>query len=402
MLYLRNNDNVGRRVKVLPPNSPFFTVAKLPPKRGSKEAAAASGATIAPGIEVAYVVRFQPTSPDDASCDLVICTEREKFVVPVRALGRQPALDVPDVIEFETVPCKSEVRRTFQVANIGQQPAHFAMHTSPSFSVTPSEGQLSPGESLQCTVTFCPEDAGEVRGDLEVVYDSGHTTTTQLIGNGREVEVEVSAESVDLLPTYMNKESQKSFKIFNRSDTVVRFSMRQHPTPSDDSQSTANRIADMYATHARTLSAEASLPAALLAGTDEGGAGADGDGNRWAPWRRCALQRPQPAARSRTTSQSALLTICQSARPTSRARRSRHPSAMSCLPPLCCLMMPPPSRTTAARTRRSTSSHRSWCSRRGRSSRSGGSFSRRNRSSGRRTSRLPRWRAPSGRGARWR
>ena len=116
VLYLRNNDTVGRRVKVLPPHSPYFSVAKLAPKRaGAPADSGAGGATIAPGMEVAYVVTFKPVSAGDYACDLVVCTEREKFVVPIRAQGQQPALDVPDVIEFESVPCKSEVKRTFQV-----------------------------------------------------------------------------------------------------------------------------------------------------------------------------------------------------------------------------------------------------------------------------------------------
>lgn len=36
----------------------------------------------------------------DAMCDLVVVTEREKFVVPIIALGAAAALDLPDQLNF--------------------------------------------------------------------------------------------------------------------------------------------------------------------------------------------------------------------------------------------------------------------------------------------------------------
>ena len=268
VLYLRNNDTVGRRVKVLPPNSAFFSVSKVPGKgkgMGATDKASASGTVIAPGMEVAYLVKFDPTNAADCVCDLVVCTEREKFVVPVIAVGQQPALDLPDIVEFDSVPCKSEVKRTFQVANVGNSQAHFTLATSLNYSISPTEGHLSPGESLQCTITFCPEEAGEVAGELELVYDNGQVTVSRLLGYGREVNVQLSADTVQLLPTYMNKESQKTFKVFNESETVVKFSFRQNPSEAMDLETTASRVAELYSTAALTQNPHTlSLPDALL------------------------------------------------------------------------------------------------------------------------------------------
>lgn len=36
-----------------------------------------------------------PQSTDPYGCDLVVCTEREKFLVPVVATGIMPQLDLP-------------------------------------------------------------------------------------------------------------------------------------------------------------------------------------------------------------------------------------------------------------------------------------------------------------------
>lgn len=42
---------------------------------------------IASGLEVEFVVSFRPEENIDYSMDLVFVTDREKFVVPVTAIG---------------------------------------------------------------------------------------------------------------------------------------------------------------------------------------------------------------------------------------------------------------------------------------------------------------------------
>lgn len=61
---------------------------------------------VAAGMEVSFVVTFRPESTEDYAYNLVVCTEREKFVVPVIAAGAAPALDLPDLVEFEPTPVK--------------------------------------------------------------------------------------------------------------------------------------------------------------------------------------------------------------------------------------------------------------------------------------------------------
>ncbi len=68
---------VPRRVKVLAPDSRFFSVQRIVPE--GKE----DGSTVASGIEVAFTVTFRPESTENSGCDLVVCTEREKFIIPI-------------------------------------------------------------------------------------------------------------------------------------------------------------------------------------------------------------------------------------------------------------------------------------------------------------------------------
>ena len=44
--------------------------------------------------------------PQDYRLDLVCTTEREKFVVPVKAMGARALLDFPDEIHFPSSPVK--------------------------------------------------------------------------------------------------------------------------------------------------------------------------------------------------------------------------------------------------------------------------------------------------------
>jgi hydrocephalus-inducing protein len=81
VVYFRNNDSVSRRIKVLPPESPYFDVIgpRNPVKMKELE-----HSKISPGMEVCFIVRFRPQEVRDYKANLVCVTEREKFLIPVR------------------------------------------------------------------------------------------------------------------------------------------------------------------------------------------------------------------------------------------------------------------------------------------------------------------------------
>lgn len=64
-------------------------------------------AQVAPGLEVAFQIKFSPDAKIDYSYDLQIVTERERFIVPIVGTGRKALLSFPDVIDFgEECPVK--------------------------------------------------------------------------------------------------------------------------------------------------------------------------------------------------------------------------------------------------------------------------------------------------------
>eukprot|EP00854_Cymbomonas_tetramitiformis_P000766 gene766-1240_t len=232
-LPLRVDPLVGRRVKVLTPSSPFFTFEQKKTKSGKVKGEDGTG-KVAAGIEVQYVITFSPNSRENYSCDLVVVTEREKFLVPLRASGCKGALDFPDQVHFETTAVKDTNTKSFLVRNIGTKSTAFLLEASSPFSVQPSEGKLEIGEIMQCSLTFCPHMFGLTRGELLIKYDTGEVVWAELTGEGEESEVRLSDTLMELQPTFINKTSQKTFKIVNDSNQVINFALKLHEYDEED------------------------------------------------------------------------------------------------------------------------------------------------------------------------
>ena len=64
---------------------------------------------------------FSAVLIQDYSHELVCITEREKFIVPVRAIGARAILDFPDEINFPIGPVKYPSTKTILVRNIGNK-----------------------------------------------------------------------------------------------------------------------------------------------------------------------------------------------------------------------------------------------------------------------------------------
>jgi hypothetical protein len=224
---------VARRVRVEAPDSALFSVAQQPVAlRGrAPDGGGDAHGKVAPGMEVAFTVTFRPDGPGDATAALVVATERERFLVPLVGAGVAAALDVPDVIKLrEAPPVRAAARQVLLVRNIGGAPGGFALRASPPFSVAPAAARLAPGESLQVVVSFVPPTPGPWEGELEVAYDGGgRATYTRLLGQGRELDVGLSAGALDFLPTHHGRLSQKSVWVVNDSNAPVAFVFKQQP-----------------------------------------------------------------------------------------------------------------------------------------------------------------------------
>ena len=142
VLSFRNNDTVARRIKILPLGVPFLSLT------AASDGYDQSG-KVAPGMEIKFLVKFAPTKRVDYKHDIVVCTEREKFVVPFRAIGARAVFDFPDKITFDAAPVKCASTKTILVRNVGETASSFTLDTDAPFSIEPSAGFLAVGESMQ-------------------------------------------------------------------------------------------------------------------------------------------------------------------------------------------------------------------------------------------------------------
>jgi hypothetical protein len=105
----------ARRVKVEPIDSPFFKLSVPTNIRGKP----VSDSRVAPGMEICYKITFSARERQrDYNYDLIVTTEREKFIVPVRAIGAKAALVLPEDLSFGTVAVKTSVTKTIVVCDV--------------------------------------------------------------------------------------------------------------------------------------------------------------------------------------------------------------------------------------------------------------------------------------------
>ena len=90
---------------------------------------------VAPGMEISYVVKFSPETKQDYSYDLMIVTEREKFIVPIRAVGYRSMLDFPDTLDFGLVPVKHTAEKPVMIRNIGEKTTKWHIKVPEGFKV---------------------------------------------------------------------------------------------------------------------------------------------------------------------------------------------------------------------------------------------------------------------------
>jgi hydrocephalus-inducing protein len=98
-------------------------------------------------MDIAFVVRFSPEAKIDYSFDLVIVTEREKFVVPIVATGKRAMIDFPDEISFGLCPVKYLSEKPIMIRNVGEKTTKWFLNLPQPFDADKSEGVLENGKS---------------------------------------------------------------------------------------------------------------------------------------------------------------------------------------------------------------------------------------------------------------
>ena len=86
---------------------------------------------------------------------------------------------------------------------------------------------------MQLLFSFDPDARGEYAEELAISYDSGEQCFAQLQGAAAEVDVALERSLQILDPCYISLISQKTLRLYNRSDIRVQFEWKQvRPAPS--------------------------------------------------------------------------------------------------------------------------------------------------------------------------
>jgi len=273
-LALLNVDKVARRVRLLPPDSPYFSVSGPTTRSGT----ALVDGRVAPGMEVLYTIHFKPQEPRDYTYDVVVVTEREKFLVPIRAQGPRAFLSFPDSVAFESTAVKSSSSRTMVVRNVGSAPASFALTCTPPFTVTPASGIVPVGGTLQVSITFTPGGSRSYEADLQVRYtDTNISSYVALSGEGHDVDIALDTGLAMLAETYIGLESETTIRLANRSELPVHFDWKAlavQAQEDDERQRLRDELHELHQAEEEALLLEA--PRALLPLLDAAAAAAGG------------------------------------------------------------------------------------------------------------------------------
>ncbi|XP_067853715.1 hydrocephalus-inducing protein homolog [Heptranchias perlo] len=234
-LILRNHDQVPRMVKVVQEDSPYFKIV-CPNDVGRK---------VAPGMVTTFKILFVPEENKDYVHELICVTEREKFLVPVKAIGARAILDFPDYINFSVCPVKYNTQKTLLVRNIGKREAMFILQTKKPFFVEPLRGNLEVGQSIQVTVEFIPQRIGDHSEDLMLHLDTGEDIFVNLYGAATDINVRLDKNSVMIEKTYISMANLRVVSICNRSDVIVHFQWKAFATPEEEDQQKIRFFSDL-------------------------------------------------------------------------------------------------------------------------------------------------------------
>jgi hypothetical protein len=220
VINFKNVDSFTRRLKLEEIQSPYFKI------QGWKSNSLVSE-KVAPGMEASFVLKFKPEEKIDYFYDLVCGSEREKFILPIRATGARALFDFPDEISFLDAPVNYKTTKTILVRNIGNKDAKFTIDYSGPFEIVPDNGFLAQGASLQIDISFNSKVTGSFSTKLCLTYDTGESVYAKVLGTAEDALIRLENSSIQMDSTSMGLISYKVVKLINNSDIMVIFLFKQ-------------------------------------------------------------------------------------------------------------------------------------------------------------------------------
>ena len=123
-------------------------------------------------MEISFIVRFSPEAKIDYFYELIVVTEREKFVVPIIAVGKRAVLDFPDLVDFENCPVKYCSEKPVIIRNLGDKTCKWQLKLEAPFDADLKEGVLEQHRNEQILLKFNPAEAKLYRTEVKLLYEN--------------------------------------------------------------------------------------------------------------------------------------------------------------------------------------------------------------------------------------
>jgi hydrocephalus-inducing protein len=108
-------------------------------------------------MDATFSLIFTPLEQDnDYGCEIHAHTEREAFILPVKAFGVRAVLDFPDRVVWDDAPVRYSSTKTLLVRNIGKRAAKFTLNVEAPFYPSPPSGYIEVGGMMQVDMDFRP------------------------------------------------------------------------------------------------------------------------------------------------------------------------------------------------------------------------------------------------------
>jgi len=184
-------------------------------------------------MEISFIVRFSPEAKIDYAFDLIVVTEREKFVVPIIATGKRAMIDFPDVLDFEKCPVKYCTEKPIVIRNVGEKTTRWFLQLPPPFDANKKEGFLEKGHNEQIIVNFIPTESKEYNLEGVFSYDNLKAYVT-CRGRAEDDEVLLSKRAIQMDDAYIGLQTQQTLQIVNKSNVRVDFTWRAFATEKEE------------------------------------------------------------------------------------------------------------------------------------------------------------------------
>ncbi|XP_077480061.1 deleted in lung and esophageal cancer protein 1 [Stigmatopora argus] len=206
-LDLKNVTFSSRDIRVLPPNTSYFTIGlgRFPGK----------GGVVAPGMSCKFMVRFAPDSLADYEDSIMVESQGENtLVVPIQARRPPPILTLPSVLECGY--CLIGGVRCVEIycQNIGLSAGTFCIFPKnqwpatnprlafsniyseqPPFAISPSFFALQPGETTVVEAVFFPNTTEKISQIFTIVCDNCQVKDICVQGEGQLIALQLLSVS---------------------------------------------------------------------------------------------------------------------------------------------------------------------------------------------------------------